>query len=235
MPATTNGSEHGHYSDHSTLADASADNNSKTVPELSQVSYRFETPEEVEGRRQRAIVSNLDTEESGLRPRTPPRRRPQVTSTGSISLENSSNTNASSSLVTISTMMDNLGDPDISSSGLHPGRPENRSVALASQPTITSPDLGEDSRRAAPRREDRFKALNALPGRRTDAPTHYDNLDDIGAQGPTRPVSGVEPSRRPKDHLVGYMSDRFVTDLQNYQPPQRVKLKNRRARRLFCF
>jgi hypothetical protein len=235
MPATTNDGEHGHASDHSILADAFADKNSIAVPELSQVSYRFKTPEEVEGRRQRAIDSNLDTEESGPKPRTLPRRRPRVTSTGSISIGSPYNTNASSSLVTASVMMVNLGDPDISSSGLHPGRPENHSVALASQPTITSPDLSEDSRLAARRRENRVKALNALSGRRTDVPTHCDNLDGIVAHGPTRPVSGIEPLRRPKDYLVGCMSGRFVTDLQNYQPPQRVKLKNRRAKRLFCF
>lgn len=235
MPANAVDDKYGHYSDHSILADASTDRTCVAAREPPQVSYRFEAPEEVAGRRQRAVRLDFDTEESSPRPRTPPRRRPRVTSTGSISLRSSLDTTSSSPLVAAFAIMDDRGVPGISRNGLRSGRPEKRSAALVTQPATTPPESSEDSQMAIRRRENRAKAFNALSGRRTDAPTQYDSLDDIGVQGPAGLVSSTDPLRRPKDYSARYSSGNFVTDLQNYQSSQPVKAKKRRARRLFCF
>jgi len=235
MLADTDDCEHGHYSDHSLLADASTDRTSVAASGRPRASYRFEALGEVEGRRQGAIGSDFDTEESSPRPRTPPRRRPRVTSTGSISLQSSLDTTGSRSLAVASAFMNDRGVPDISRDGPPSGRPEECSPAIVAQPTTEPSESSEDSQMATRRRENRAKAFNALSGRRKDAPTEYDSLDDIGVQGPTGLVSSTDPLRRPKDYSAGYLSGMFVTDLQNYQSPQPVEPKKRRARRLFCF
>jgi hypothetical protein len=183
-------------------------------------------------------------DEIGPRPPTPPRRRPRVTSTGSISLGTDRNTIDSVSSGDPLSLLLNRGlqhtsidiptsDQIKGSNAVLPKYTISEDVTVTVSPSDppvdldgSAPAVNEISQVDSQRNENRAIALEALSGRVktiTVGTLKSDNL--VSATGRLYGLG---------DRSAGYYNGHFVTDLQRSSPPNKEQ-KKRSKKRFFCF